>query len=342
MPARTSAKRGRVGGLAHQRRATASRAAASAVEPRAGPSALGLGGRELVAQRRRADAPARGRRRSRPPRSGRLGRRRGAARSEAYARSPVAAELGEHRAVRRRRGARPAGATPSTVATPARSSSRTVVEVELAEAGVPARARGAAPRARSPSSLAAVEQREHLGDDRPSAGGGRVRRGAGSRSARRQRGERPLRVGEPGAQRLELVAGRRPPVGDVHDAERRAARRAPASRSAVRHSSVSRFMRTIMRPPSPRARSRVLLLASLARATAAVCASPSAMRMTRMFSCVRGIMTFSNRLTRCDGDAQLLAEQVALALEHVAARRAAAASSPSTATASSSQAGVAK
>ena len=120
---------------------------------------------------------------------------------------------GAREALRRRAPCRAASRTPAACE-PAH-----VVEVEVTEARV---ARELAAKALgSVAELgAAVEQREHLRDDLGGVGrrGGR-RRGRGALLRLRERVERPLRVGEPGAQRLELVAGRRAPVGDVHHAQ---------------------------------------------------------------------------------------------------------------------------
>ena len=58
------------------------------------------------------------------------------------------------------------------------------------------------------------------------------------------------------------------------------------------------FHRDDHRPRNPDTSASVLALAVLARVTAAVWASPRAMLITRMFSRVCGILTFSNRLTR--------------------------------------------
>ena len=166
-----------------------------------------------------------------------------------------------------------------------------VVQVELAETLVARQF--AAQRVRAVAELSPTAQDgEHLGDD--VVGRARCLRDG---SLGGQSMQRALTVCEPRAQPFQLLPLRRPPVDHMDDAdfaqglERDVALRRQAQQREPLHLDDH--------PPAiPERSSAPLPFASFARATAAVCASPRPMRMTRMFSSARGIMTFSKRLTR--------------------------------------------
>ena len=154
-----------------------------------------------------------------PPRSGSVSGRSPAPASREYRPLAVAPELGEHHAVRRReplvRRRRPRG----SVHTPPRSRRAHLVEVELAEAVVP----GELPRSSSARRASASRRSSSASTSATAALGVRraPARAASSAPPRllRQGGERPLRRREAGAQRVQVLAGRRPAVGHVHHAE---------------------------------------------------------------------------------------------------------------------------